>query len=32
MGILHNDFDEVYKGMKKGDKDIVRNILKEVKK
>lgn len=32
MESLHDNFDKFYKEMKKGDKDIVENILKEIKK
>lgn len=32
MESLHDNFDRLYNGMKKGDKDIVKNILKEIKK
>lgn len=32
MESLHDNFDKFYKKMKKGDKDIVKNILKEIKK
>ena len=32
MESLHYNVDKFYKGMKNGDKDIVENILKEIKK
>lgn len=32
MESLHNEFNEFYKEMKKGDQDIVINLLKEIKK
>lgn len=32
MESLHENFDIFYKGMRNGDKDIVEDILKEIKK